>query len=75
MACAGETLGFIGWVGFMHPFWFLFIFLYSLLMCLTKGQTLINRGVGLSVTTIFMATPLKCSLSVLLWIASSFFSL
>lgn len=47
---------------------FLFIFLYNLLMWLTKGQTLINRGVGQLVTKFFygpgpLATPPTLSFS------------
>lgn len=49
----------MGWVRFMHSFCFLFIFLDSLLMCLTEGQTLINRGVGQLVTWFFIAIPLR----------------
>ena len=58
VAC-GQTFAFIGCVGDRALILFLFIFLYSLLMCLTKGQTLINRAVGQLVTTIFMATALS----------------
>ena len=45
--------GFYGLCGVRALTLFLFIFLYGLLMCLTKGQTLINSGVGQLVTTFF----------------------
>lgn len=67
MAGAGESLGFMGWGGVHALILFLFIFLYSLLMCLTKGQTVINRGVGQLVTQfIYGHTSQTFSVSVLL---------
>lgn len=74
VAGAGETLGFMGWGGVHALFLFLFILLYSLLMCLTKGQTVINRGVGQLVTKFFMAIPLCVCPSVIWFLFFSSFS-
>lgn len=52
--CA-ETL-FYGLCGVRALVRFLFIFVNSLLMCLTKGQTLVKRGVG-QLVTLFLLWP------------------